>query len=66
MVDFWTFECYNCLNALPYVKALEAKYRSRGLVVIGVHTPEFPREKVEANVREQVKSLGVVLSLIHI
>ncbi len=64
MVDFWTFECYNCLNALPYVKALEAKYRSRGLVVIGVHTPEFPREKVEANVREQVKSLGIVYPVV--
>lgn len=64
MVDFWTFECYNCLNALPYVKALEAKYRSRGLVVIGVHTPEFPREKVEANVRERVKSLGVVYPVV--
>ncbi|MEO5902973.1 MAG: cytochrome c biogenesis protein/redoxin [Gemmatimonadaceae bacterium] len=64
MVDFWTFECYNCLNALPHVKALEAKYRARGLVVIGVHTPEFPREKVEANVREQVKSLGVVYPVV--
>ncbi len=64
MVDFWTFECYNCLNALPYVKALEAKYRSRGLVVIGVHTPEFPREKVEANVRERVKSLGIVYPVV--
>ena len=64
MVDFWTFECYNCLNALPYVKALEARYRSRGLVVVGVHTPEFPREKVEANVREQVKSLGIVYPVV--
>lgn len=64
IVDFWTFECYNCLNALPYLKALEAKYRSRGLVVIGVHTPEFPREKVEANVREQVKSLGIVFPVV--
>lgn len=64
MVDFWTFECYNCLNALPYVKALEAKYRTRGLVVIGVHTPEFPREKVESNVRERVKSLGIVYPVV--
>ncbi len=64
MVEFWTFECYNCLNALPHVKALEAKYRDRGLVVIGVHTPEFPREKVEANVREQVKSLGIVYPVV--
>ncbi len=64
MVEFWTFECYNCLNALPHVTALEAKYRDRGLVVIGVHTPEFPREKVEANVRTQVKSLGIVYPVV--
>ncbi len=64
MVDFWTFSCYNCLNALPHVKALEAKYRDRGFVVVGVHTPEFPHEKVEANVRAQVKSLGVVYPVV--
>jgi len=64
MVWFWTFGCYNCLNALPHVKALEAKYRDRGFVVIGVHTPEFPREKVEGNVRNQVKSLGIVYPVV--
>lgn len=64
LVEFWTFECYNCLNALPYVKKLEAKYRDRGFVVVGVHTPEFPREKVESNVREQVKSLGIVYPVV--
>lgn len=64
MVWFWTFGCYNCLNALPHVKALEAKYRDRGFVVIGVHTPEFPREKVEDNVRNQVKSLGIVYPVV--
>jgi len=60
LVDFWTYSCYNCLNALPHVKALEAKYRDKGLVVIGIHTPEFPHEKVLDNVRRQVKTLGVV------
>lgn len=64
MVEFWTFECYNCLNALPHVKQLEAKYRDRGFVVVGVHTPEFPREKVESNVRDQVKSLGIVYPVV--
>lgn len=64
MVEFWTFECYNCLNALPHVKVLEAKYRNRGFVVVGVHTPEFPREKVEANVRDRVKSLGIVYPVV--
>ena len=60
MVDFWTYGCYNCLNALPHVIALEAKYRDQGLVVVGVHTPEFPHEKVLGNVRRQAGRLGVV------
>jgi len=64
LVDFWTFECYNCLNALPHVKELEAKYRDQGLVVIGVHTPEFPQERDEANVREAVRRLGVTYPVV--
>jgi len=59
VVDFWTFMCRNCLNALPHVKELEAKYRSKGLVVVGVHTPELPEEKSAANVEAAVKQLGV-------
>lgn len=59
LVDFWTFECYNCRNALPYVKALDAKYRARGLVVLGVHTPEFPRERIFSNVQNATRDLGV-------
>src|SRR6185312_2649476 len=64
MVDFWTFLCYNCLNALPHVEALAAKYRDSGLVVVGVHTPEFPTEYDEANVRDNVKRLGVVYPVV--
>jgi thiol-disulfide isomerase/thioredoxin len=64
MVDFWTFLCYNCLNALPHIEALERKYRDRGLVVVGVHTPEFPTEYDEANVRDEVKRLGVVYPVV--
>jgi methionine-R-sulfoxide reductase len=60
LVDFWTFECENCLNALPHVKALEAKYRDKGLVVVGVHSPELAEEKPAANVQAAVKRLGVV------
>ena len=41
LVDFWTYSCINCLRALPYVEAWAAKYKDAGLVVIGVHTPEF-------------------------
>ncbi|MGI8509574.1 MAG: cytochrome c biogenesis protein/redoxin [Gemmatimonadaceae bacterium] len=59
LVDFWTFECYNCLNALPHVKALDAKYRGKGLVVLGVHTPELPRERLFSNVQSATKDLGI-------
>jgi len=59
VVDFWTYSCINCLRTLPYVKAWYAKYKDSGLVVIGVHTPEFPFEKDEANVRKAVHDLGI-------
>jgi cytochrome c biogenesis protein CcdA/thiol-disulfide isomerase/thioredoxin len=59
LVDFWTYSCINCLRALPYVEAWARKYQDHGLVVIGVHAPEFAFEKVEGNVRRAVKDLGV-------
>ena len=58
-MDFWTYSCINCLRTLPYIKAWNEKYKDSGLVIIGVHTPEFPFEKDEANVRKAVKDLGV-------
>src|SRR5262249_24059496 len=45
LVDFWTYTCINCIRTLPYLKALDARYRKDGLVIVGVHTPEFPFEK---------------------
>jgi thiol-disulfide isomerase/thioredoxin len=59
VVDFWTYSCINCLRSIPYVKAWAEKYKDQGLVVIGVHTPEFAFEKSEANVRQNVRRLGV-------
>lgn len=59
MIEVWTYGCYNCLNALPHIKETAAKYKAAGLVTIGVHTPEFDREKVPANVIRRVKELGV-------
>ena len=55
VIDFWTYSCINCLRAIPYVEAWSEKYKDDGLVVIGVHTPEFAFEKDAANVQ---KSLG--------
>ncbi len=59
LVDFWTYSCINCLRALPYVRAWAAKYRDQGLVVIGVHTPEFAFEKDPANVKAALRDLGI-------
>jgi peptide-methionine (R)-S-oxide reductase len=64
LVDFWAYECSNCLNALPHVKELEAKYRDKGLVVVGVHSPELDDEKVPANVRSAVTRLGIVYPVV--
>jgi thiol-disulfide isomerase/thioredoxin len=59
LVDFWTFTCINSLRPLPYVKAWAAKYKDAGLVMIGVHTPEFSFEKEPANVKTEVHALQV-------
>ncbi len=59
LVDFWTYSCINCLRALPYVEGWAAKYKDAGLVVIGVHTPEFAFEKERANVEKAVNDLKV-------
>jgi cytochrome c biogenesis protein CcdA/thiol-disulfide isomerase/thioredoxin len=59
LVDFWTYSCINCLRSIPYVRAWAAKYKDSGLVVIGVHTPEFAFEKDPDNVRHAVKDLQI-------
>ena len=59
LVDFWTYSCINCLRSLPYVRAWADKYKDPGLVVIGVHAPEFAFEKQLPNVRQAVKDLHV-------
>jgi thiol-disulfide isomerase/thioredoxin len=59
LVNFWTYTCINWLRTLPYVRAWAGKYQQHGLVVIGVHTPEFDFEHDLDNVRREVKDLGV-------
>ncbi|MFM0313457.1 cytochrome c biogenesis protein DipZ [Paraburkholderia nemoris] len=59
LVDFWTYSCINCLRSLPYVKAWAQKYKDQGLVVIGVHAPEFAFERNVDNVKKAVHDLGV-------
>ena len=59
LIDFWTYSCINWRRTLPYLRAWAEKYKDQGLVVIGVHTPEFEFEKNVDNVRRAVKEMGI-------
>ena len=59
LVEFWTYSCINCIRVLPHVSQWHQRYAAQGLVVIGVHTPEYGYERVGANVRAAVKRLGI-------
>ena len=59
LVDFWTYSCINCLRALPYISGWYEKYKDHGLVVLGVHAPEFAFEKNQSNVRRAVADLNI-------
>ena len=59
LVDFWTYSCINCLRSLPYLKGWYEKYKDHGLLIIGVHAPEFAFEKDPGNVRRAVGDLGI-------
>ncbi|HEV7769812.1 MAG TPA: cytochrome c biogenesis protein DipZ [Solirubrobacterales bacterium] len=56
LVDFWTYSCINCIRTFPYLKAWDERYRKDGLTIVGVHTPEFPFERVPDNVAEAIES----------
>jgi cytochrome c biogenesis protein CcdA/thiol-disulfide isomerase/thioredoxin len=60
LVDFWTYSCINCLRTLPYLKSLYQQYHDKGLVIIGVHAPEFDFEKKLSNVEQAVKRDGIL------
>jgi cytochrome c biogenesis protein CcdA/thiol-disulfide isomerase/thioredoxin len=59
LIDFWTYSCINCLRTLPYLTRWDATYRDDGLVIVGVHTPEFAFERDPGNVRDAISDLGI-------
>ncbi len=59
LIDFWTYTCINCIRTLPYLKAWDAKYRDKGLTIVGVHTPEFAFEKRADNVAAAIRQNGL-------
>ena len=59
LVDFWTYTCIDCIRTLPELRGLDARYRSKGLTVVGVHTPEFAFERKASNVAEAIAQNGL-------
>lgn len=59
LVDFWTYSCFNCVNTLPYVQSWYEKFAAEGLVVLGIHAPEFAFERDSNNVKNAVKKHGL-------
>jgi thiol-disulfide isomerase/thioredoxin len=59
IVEFWTFACSNCIGSTPWLNDLHARLRERGLLLVGVHTPELPHERVAASVRRKVGDYGI-------
>ena len=59
LIDFWTYSCINCIRSIPFVRAWHQRYKHQGLVVIGVHSPEFAFEKDPANVRKAVADFRI-------
>lgn len=64
LVDFWTYSCINCIRTFPYLKEWYEKYKDKGLVIVGIHTPEFEFEKKEANVQEAIKRFGLTYPVV--
>jgi cytochrome c biogenesis protein CcdA/thiol-disulfide isomerase/thioredoxin len=65
LVDFWTYTCVNCIRTLPHVEAWYRRYGRDGLVVVGVHTPEFPFEKEAGNVAEAIRANGLTYPVVQ-
>ncbi|MBJ7354779.1 MAG: cytochrome c biogenesis protein DipZ [Thermoleophilaceae bacterium] len=59
LVDFWTYTCINCIRTQPYLKSWYSKYKDKGFVIVGVHTPEFPFERKAGNVQDAIKQAGI-------
>ena len=59
MIEFWTYSCWNCYRSFPWLHSVEAKYKSKGFQIIGIHSPEFDYEKDHANIKAKIKSFKI-------
>ena len=59
LLDFWTFDCWNCYHSIPWLQSVESQFQDHGLRIIGIHTPELPQERVKANVVQKVEEYNI-------
>src|SRR5438874_7721634 len=64
LIDFWDYTCVNCIRTLPYLKAWHERYAAKGLVIIGIHTPEFTFAQYESNVERGVREFGLTYPIV--
>jgi len=64
LIEFWTFACYNCRNTLPAIKMWDARYRDKGLRIIGVHTPELDIERNIDSLRREIAALEIKYAVV--
>ena len=59
LVDFWTFDCWNCYRSFPWLHGVEKKYKEKGFQILGIHSPEFAHEKVHENIKAKIKEFKI-------
>jgi len=59
LIDFWTFDCWNCYRSFPWLHTVEAKFKKQGFQVIGIHTPEYSHEKIHSNIIAKIKEFKI-------
>ena len=59
LVDFWTFDCWNCYRSFPWLHSVENKFKSKGFQVIGIHSPEYSHEKIHSNIAAKIKEFKI-------
>lgn len=59
LVDFWTFDCWNCYRSFPWLHGVEKQYKPKGFQIIGIHSPEFAHEKIHANIKQKIKQFKI-------
>jgi len=59
LIDFWTFDCWNCYRSFPWLHTVEKQYKPKGFQIIGIHSPEFDHEKIHANIKAKIKQFKI-------